>query len=153
MTEPKKLESYVREMLDHGTSEDEPIDEPADGRTDPKRLWAPVCRNIGIGLMLVGLLLILGAVFVLLFQGLLWLRDGQWPGWQVRLVWYALELPTDPLTWLGVEKIRTWTLDLPIAGVLAPTGMLGIVAGAAFTVQAETYEMDKSAERTRRKAP
>jgi hypothetical protein len=48
MTEPKKLESYVREMLDHGTSEDEPIDSRLMARHQPVSLNSGAAFSIAV---------------------------------------------------------------------------------------------------------
>jgi hypothetical protein len=109
-----------------------------------------VCRFIGIVATLAGYGLIVGAFFVLLFQGILWLRDGYWPAWQVRQVWYALELPAEPLPWLGAEKIRTWLLDLPIAGALVPIGVAAFLAGTFLMVLAESFENEPASHKMTR---
>jgi hypothetical protein len=98
------------------------------------------CRLVGIVATLVGYGLGVGAALILGIQCVIWLRDGQWPEAQVRLVWDSLELPTAPLPWLGIEKIRTWILGLPLVGAMVPLAILAAATGLLLMELAETYE-------------
>jgi hypothetical protein len=70
-------------------------------------IWAAT-RRAAICLMIC-------AVGVLAIQGAYWLHDGYWTGWQFRLAWEYVGFTEKQLEFKGVEKIRTWILDMPLS--------------------------------------
>jgi hypothetical protein len=80
--------------------------------------------------MAVGGLTMLAGPGVLLYQIVLWLRDGVWTPLQVRLVWQELEWPEPAFEWLGVQRIANGMLDLPFSLGIFLVGIGIVIVGA-----------------------
>jgi hypothetical protein len=101
----------------------------------------------------VGLGLILSAVGVLAYQCILWLGDGYWTNFQFRLVWKFLGLTEEPLSAHGIEELRTWMLDLPLAAGVFLWGLATLWAGliASERAEADKARLKRRAEYERRR--
>jgi hypothetical protein len=96
----------------------------------------------------VGLLLFAGSVVV--YQCVLWLQDGYWTSFQFRLAWEFFGGTEPPLlSWRGVERLRTWILDLPLSGGVGLCGVAVFWLGIIATIEAEA---DKPAKRNETRA-
>jgi hypothetical protein len=72
-------------------------------------------RFIGDVISLAGVGLMLCAVGIMFIQYLRWIQDGYWTRLRFRLAWELLGQTGEPLAPLGIEKLRTWMLDLPLS--------------------------------------
>lgn len=67
---------------------------------------------IGFVVIGVGLLVPPG---ILAYQGLHWLRTATWPRLPLALAWDVAFIPKLRTSWLGLQAVLDWFLDLPLA--------------------------------------
>jgi hypothetical protein len=78
------------------------------------------------GHVLFTILALVGASIAILgWQGVKWLKSGQWPAltWQDALGWLGIIAP-EP-SWVGFARIVGWVMSLPLA--LAPFLLAGLI--------------------------
>jgi hypothetical protein len=69
---------------------------------------------------------------VVLFQCLLWLRDGVWTKLELRTGLQAVGISEPTLDRVADQKILSWALDLPISGSLVVLGLLLVAMAVAY---------------------
>src|SRR5690348_2813672 len=81
-------------------------------------------RFLSGAIILAGVLLMLFGVAVLLYQGCLWLKDGDWTPISFAVAWYSLGGQEPMFQWQGVQKLAVWLLEAPLSAVSLLTGVL-----------------------------
>ena len=85
---------------------------------------------IGGVVMAAGVILILSAPGILLYQAVLWLRDGFWTPLPCRVLWYALGGGEPSISWLGVQRLALGALEAPLSLGVFLVGCLAAWLGA-----------------------
>jgi hypothetical protein len=90
---------------------------------------------LGFSVAFMGLIIGLAGPFVVIYQGLLWLREGFWTPFGIRHVLSIIHIGSpiaDPsLSWRGVQNIIVWVLDSPLSIGLAIVGWLICLSGVS----------------------
>ena len=74
-----------------------------------------------------------GAVLVLCYQTLVWLRSGSWPDVSARVAWTALGGGYPPvMPWRDVELAVIWLMALPLSLTMIVLGGLMAVVSAVI---------------------
>src|SRR6267154_578134 len=106
---------------------------------------------VGAALIVIGFCLGAYAGCILLYQCLLWLRDGYWTDLQFRLAWEYFGLTEPHLEDArGVEKIRTAMLDLPLCLGVFLCSVAVCLSGGFFLASADEYRRRSMEEQRRR---
>ena len=76
--------------------------------------------------LLTGVLLLLGSGGFLIFQSVLWLRDGFWTAYEVRYFWGG---DLFQFEWAGVGHVVAWFCTQPLTAGVAMAAVLLIAIG------------------------
>jgi hypothetical protein len=83
---------------------------------------------------LIGAFGFLAGVGVFLYQIYLWLKLGQWVSMPLStmIVWLGFDFSSvTNITWIGIQKLVVWSLDLPLSIVSIIAGLaIGYVVGS-----------------------
>ena len=79
-----------------------------------------------LGFVLIGSGLLV-AIGVLAYQGIQWLRLAVWTPLPLALAWDAASIPRPHVTWLGVQTILDWVLDLPLSFLSLGVVLIGFL--------------------------
>lgn len=100
-------------------------------------------RAADYGLMALGLLgclwiaALLSPILIIGWQTLHWLQHGVWERWSVLRAMDYASIPVPHASWVGVQKIIYWYVELPLALALPCTAMLLLWIVAALFAKAD----------------
>jgi|SRR5580704_1373213 hypothetical protein len=80
--------------------------------------------------ILAGILVMIGAVLVFFYQGMMWLRWGYWFPYSLGEAWFNLDLPIIMTGWSGIDKIILWISGCQLCIVAFCIGLAFCLMGA-----------------------
>src|SRR6185437_1189511 len=72
-------------------------------------------HKLGSVLLRFGGLSALAAVVIVSLQCFGWLHDGYWTPHFLGEIWFLVGLPYPQISWVGVQRIVLWILNLPLS--------------------------------------
>jgi hypothetical protein len=100
---------------------------------------------IPYSMIVVGLCAAAFGIAVLGYQLILWLRDGAWTSFDLRLAWEGINGHPPAFKWLGVQRIVDGFLELPLSLGFFVFGIIVAVSGGnALDVVEKSLQSQKS---------